>query len=113
MEEDLVRYLIDYCQEWMLPEERKALRRISLTEEAKEMLQKVIRLNQQHDKLYGFNDEKTNELLKVGENRLEEIIAKRILDREHPLILNKCPKCNKLARTALAKQCRYCQHDWH
>lgn len=29
------------------------------------------------------------------------------------VFLNNCPKCDKLARTPYAKQCRYCGYNWH
>lgn len=40
--------------------------------------------------------------------------AKKIL-KVHPdgVFFNRCPKCDHLARTPFAKQCRYCYHDWH
>ena len=40
--------------------------------------------------------------------------AKRVL-RENPdkVFFNLCPKCEKLARSPLAKQCRFCGYDWH
>ena len=28
-------------------------------------------------------------------------------------LFNRCPHCQRLGRTPLAKQCRYCGHDWH
>jgi len=34
-------------------------------------------------------------------------------DRRDELKLNLCPACGKIARTPLAKQCRFCFHDWH
>jgi hypothetical protein len=47
-----------------------------------------------------------------------EVFQKRVVARicrEHTseLDLNLCPKCNKLARTPWAKQCRFCLYDWH
>jgi hypothetical protein len=29
------------------------------------------------------------------------------------VFFNLCPKCEKLARSPLAKQCRFCGFDWH
>lgn len=40
-------------------------------------------------------------------------IANRILNDHYEEVINNCPKCGKLARTPKAKQCRYCQFDWH
>ena len=48
---------------------------------------------------------------------LEEFVLRtglRILS-DHPdqILLNRCPRCNALARTPRAQQCRLCGHDWH
>lgn len=55
-----------------------------------------------------------DDLLAEGYDVFFENVAKRILsENEAELILNLCPKCQKLARTPLAKQCRFCFHSWH
>jgi hypothetical protein len=53
-------------------------------------------------------------LCENGTPAVREQIAQKIYD-EHggEALLNKCPRCHRLARTAKAKQCRYCGHDWH
>ena len=44
----------------------------------------------------------------------EEELAKLILDKfRDKVFFNNCPKCEQLARTPSAKQCRFCGHDWH
>ena len=53
-------------------------------------------------------------LLKEGYEVFFTNVAKRILfENESELFLNLCPKCQKLTRTPLAKQCRFCFHSWH
>lgn len=54
------------------------------------------------------------EFLKDGYEEFELNVARRIM-KEMPeeIFLNNCPKCNKLARTPYARQCRYCGHSWH
>jgi len=40
--------------------------------------------------------------------------GQRILkDHQGEIVLNCCPRCNALARTPRARQCRSCGHDWH
>lgn len=40
--------------------------------------------------------------------------TKRLLqDGGEQLTLNCCPKCGELARTPTARQCRFCNCDWH
>ena len=52
--------------------------------------------------------------LKDGYDEFELNVAKRIM-KETPekVFVNNCPKCNKLARTPYARQCRHCGHSWH
>ena len=33
--------------------------------------------------------------------------------KEGTLLVNRCPRCHGVARAPLAKQCRWCGHDWH
>lgn len=53
------------------------------------------------------------EFLKDGYDEFELSVARRIM-KESPekVFLNNCPKCNMLARTPFAKQCRHCSHSW-
>ena len=59
-------------------------------------------------------DPEVLDLLSAGPDEFMIKCAERIF-KEHPdkVYLNLCPKCNKLARTPHAKQCRYCHYDWH
>ena len=40
---------------------------------------------------------------------IDRLIASQI----ELIIQNRCPRCNRLARTPMAKQCLWCHHDWH
>ena len=42
-----------------------------------------------------------------------QVVIRIFVEHREELNLNLCPKCNKIARTPLAKQCRFCFHDWH
>ncbi len=59
------------------------------------------------------NDEVLS-LLNDGDAVFRQRLAQWIYN-EHggEALLNNCPHCHRLARTAKAKQCRYCRHDWH
>ncbi len=52
--------------------------------------------------------------LNNGYEEFELSVARRIM-KEAPdkVFLNTCPKCNRLARTPYARQCRHCGHRWH
>lgn len=53
-------------------------------------------------------------LLENGYEAFEQNTVKRIMvETPERVFLNTCPKCYKLARTPYAKQCRYCEYNWH
>ena len=52
----------------------------------------------------------TNDGYEAYKYRITEKIFK---EHKNELELNLCPKCSKIARTPLAKQCQFCFHDWH
>ncbi len=58
-----------------------------------------------------------HEILSLLNNGREEFYIKtatRILqETPHKIFFNHCPKCNQLARTPYARQCRHCGHSWH
>ena len=65
---------------------------------------------------YGWisEDQDTSHMLKIGRDQFNILVASKIKERyESEIFFNNCPKCGKLCRTATAKQCRYCGHDWH
>ncbi|WP_300597555.1 hypothetical protein [Niabella sp.] len=52
--------------------------------------------------------------LKDGYDQFELAIAKRIMNETpEKVFLNSCSRCNKLARTPYARQCRHCGYSWH
>ena len=54
------------------------------------------------------------DLLKDGFDAFELRVCERIMaECPEKVFLNNCPRCNRLARTPYARQCRYCGHDWH
>jgi hypothetical protein len=60
-----------------------------------------------------LSDVNLSELTNDGYDAYKIRIATRIFDEyKDELELNLCPKCNKIARTPEAKQCRFCSHSW-
>jgi hypothetical protein len=112
MDKELKTYLLEQCRNWLRPEEIRALMRISLTENGKTDNSKSTLANKKIDLLYGLSDEKTNNLVELGKLKLEENIANRILTEHKNEVLNYCSKCNRLARTPKARQCRFCGNKW-
>jgi predicted RNA-binding Zn-ribbon protein involved in translation (DUF1610 family) len=113
MTDEVKKYLVDQCREWMLPEEIRALMRIGLTKHGEEVTRKSALADFKLETIYGFADEKTNQLVDLGIEKMRIRIAERLLKESGNMVINNCPNCGKLARTPRAKQCRHCGHDWH
>lgn len=113
MTEELQTYLLGQCWQWMLPEEHRALKRSGFTKDREESTRKMALTHPMMEKMYGFTDDKTNALAALSKEQLNRVIAERLLKDLGDDILNLCPRCEKLARTPLAKQCRHCGFDWH
>ncbi|MBI3233097.1 MAG: hypothetical protein HYZ42_03500 [Bacteroidetes bacterium] len=59
-------------------------------------------------------DQNILDLLKDGYDSFELNVAYRIISQNpEKIFFNNCPKCDKLARTPYARQCRFCGHSWH
>jgi hypothetical protein len=110
---ELKKYLLEQCREWMLPEEIRALRRIGLTKYGEEVTRQSALAESKMEAMFGFADEKTNQLVDLGKEQMQMRIAERLLKDSADTVINNCSKCGKLARTPRAKQCRHCKHDWH
>ena len=113
MDKELKKYLLEQCRKWMLPEELNALRRTTLTKYGEEITRKIALKEKEMELLYGYKDRKTNKLVSLGKEELENKIAHRLLKDHESELINNCPRCGSLARTPNAKQCRFCNYDWH
>ena len=60
------------------------------------------------------DSEEIQALIARGYEAFKKKVVERIY-KEHKdeLSLNYCPKCGKITRTPLARQCRFCFHQWH
>ncbi len=74
--------------------------------------QKIRRTTISIQKGWLTEDPEILKLLKNGIEEFERNVAIRI-DKTNFIDYNNCPKCNRLARTPKAQQCRFCSHDWH
>jgi hypothetical protein len=65
------------------------------------------------DRLYKWLAEETEEVRQAslaGPEVIRRAIEDRIA-REH--VINRCPQCNRIVRSSLAKLCLWCGHNWH
>ena len=54
------------------------------------------------------------EALSQGSEKFRETVFQRLMsDHGEDIFINRCPNCNKIAKTPRAKQCQWCFHDWH
>jgi len=60
-------------------------------------------------------DQEVEDTLADGLGAYRIGITRRLLrlHEEGTIKANRCPKCRRVVRTPLARQCRWCRHDWH
>ncbi len=117
MNEELRRYLIQHYSHLLSKEENQALSQVCLTKEQKEKWSKPRNkeglINLKIQDFYGFDNPKVDELVALGQEKLIAQLTNQLLAKHSDKVfLNYCPKCNELARTPKAKQCRFCNHSW-
>ena len=120
LDQETVDYLINYYGRFFNEKEREAMthqttlyklqhyariKKVSTVEELPEFLRKDAGLS---------TDPAVLALLENGIEHFQARTAERMLQEHHDQIyFNNCPKCQKLARTHYAQQCRYCGYNWH
>lgn len=113
MNPEMANYIINYYSNFLSPEEKIAIRHIQslykLSYNSDPNLEKAYRKQG-----WLTDNETVLDLLRNGYDTFEIRVANRILnENKDKVFLNNCPKCGKLARTPMAKQCRHCSHNWH
>jgi len=107
---------MNYHSNFMTKREKKAWRHWSTTYKMEHSdstpHQKESRIKVSLQKGWMTEDQNILKLLENGIDEFERKVAERI-DCLNSLDYNNCSKCGKLARTPKAKQCRFCQFDWH
>jgi len=110
---DLVtaKYIIDHHSNLMTIKEKVALKHHLYVQQAADSPRMMDAMYQRN---WLTRDPEILALLEEGIDNLNLQIARRILN-DYPtrIIMNICPRCAKLARTSLARQCRHCYYSWH
>lgn len=119
LDKETIRYVFTHCSKLLTLDEQGAYTKFYTEKEINEgdtqgIKQLWVNFYIRVGKLKPTYPESTTSLLKDGIEAFEQNTVLRVLSENpnHPL-LNFCPECGKLARTPLAKQCRFCKHDWH
>ena len=112
MDKELIDYIITHYSQFLSLKEKAAQKHHLATlksDNANDSRLKDMILRQ-----WGMKDKEILDLLDNGYEEFKRISADKIL-KEHKdnVFINNCPKCGRLARTPLAKQCRKCGHNWH
>jgi hypothetical protein len=106
---ELIEYIYYHCQEFQTTDEiiagRTAMYRKQLNQSYKEVM---------ISKGWYKDAEQIKAMIGNSIDEFKVNVAIRIFNEHRDeLNLNLCPKCFKIARTPLAKQCRFCFHNWH
>jgi hypothetical protein len=110
---ELIKYIFDYSGNFFLQSELIANKHLTGLSKAKYGLNTPMYKIMQ-EKGFISLDKDVTELTRDGFNAFKIKVATRIYnEHKDKLNLNLCPKCFKIARTPLAKQCRFCFHYWH
>jgi phage-related protein len=115
METELGDYIFNYYSKFCNDKERKAMDhhfgQVKIMDRYPDDAPKQIH---EAKKRFFTDDPEALELIKDGYPNFIMKTAERIYrDHKSELKLNLCPKCNKIALTPQAKQCRFCVHDRH
>jgi ribosomal protein L40E len=109
--DELTRYIIKNYGNLMTATEAAAYKNVIIEGKVEHTSSESVKAKLRQSWITG--DAEVKELLKNGPDVFLEIVRERIL-KEHSdqVILNRCPKCNALARTPTAKQCPKCFYNW-
>jgi hypothetical protein len=117
MEADVVNYLIKYHTSLLTDTERLVLKHLQHNDKllANEDTVSRERMREMYLRMgWLTSDARVLVLLQDGPDTFVQRAAQRIYaENGGETLLNNCPVCNRLARTPQARQCRYCNFDWH
>jgi hypothetical protein len=109
---ELADYIFNYCGKYFWENEKLANRHLNTLAKSNAANTAMYKVLQQRQWI--SNDPAVLELAKNGFEEYKRKVTERIFnEHKHELELNLCPICGKIARTPIAKQCRFCFHDWH
>jgi hypothetical protein len=118
MNPDLVSYVMSYYRHFMNHEEKGAYSHLAGTMKATMGRSDVIAQQEARSHCqfsrWLTDDPSALQLAGEGWQAFLERTANRIFaEHRKDIFLNCCPRCQKLARTPAARQCRFCGYDWH
>jgi hypothetical protein len=111
---EVANYIIKYYFDLLSVQQKAALKHHRHALKLNNMPQNEIR-QQLYEKFNWLADDpKVLSFLDEGYINFILNCAHQILkDYPDQVYINFCPQCHKLARTPNAKQCRWCEYNWH
>jgi hypothetical protein len=107
----LTEYVWSHCYTQMTDLERAGVKAVHGRFKAAATDSETVR-RMRLEKWGGGNDPAVVAALAHGEEAFRVAVRDRLL-RDHPEIVARCPRCNRVLRTPRAKLCRWCLHAWH
>ena len=110
----LTQYVIKYFDRFLTPLERRACAYtvpIISSDDSPKVRSLCARLNDR----YGFVAD-ADVISACGADRyafMDRTRDRLLADHADDVLVNRCPKCTRIVRTPMAKQCQWCKHKWH
>ncbi|MFO0961165.1 MAG: hypothetical protein U0800_27610 [Isosphaeraceae bacterium] len=114
-EEELRRYVLRHCREFLTEAERRADRAGMVGIKAADAERRGSRAlaGKLREKWCDDRDKEVRSLLADGYEMFRLRLVRRLLaDPGVQALIVRCPSCGRLARTPLARQCLRCKHTW-
>ncbi len=114
LEPELIDYIFNFCQTYFTDEERLAQRHLFGHMKFDSMQELMVEKKEAMRDRFATTDEVALQLANGGFEQFKLYVSSRVwLEHRNELVINRCPKCGRTARTPQAQQCRFCHHDWH
>jgi hypothetical protein len=111
---EAVRTYLERYWRWYMTEFEKKSRTLGARRE-KALLEPTSDWSQRVLSEWEQADDEVRERLASGLEEFDRNIRQRVLGaiRDDSLEVNRCPRCGRVVRTPLARQCFECGFDWH
>jgi hypothetical protein len=109
---ELADYIFNYCGKYFWQNEKTANKHLFALSKSKNGVNVTMyKFFMKEENIY--ENKEIMDLVSGGFEEFKTKVTKRIFEEYgDKLELNLCPKCNKIARTPWAEQCRFCLHSW-
>ena len=111
-EQVLAKYVFEHCSSFLTEFEQRVDRACHARAKAAIASPGVARIIEKRHGLFG--DPEVDAALADGVDSFRRQCCQRVLtDNAGKIFINRCSRCNRIVRTPKAKQCLWCENDWH